>query len=197
MNHRRCLFCLLMILISVPAAAEQPGKNIALGKKYTLSPAPNYRYCTDPGDATQLTDGKTTKGYFWTQQGTVGWSHVPYVAITVDLGRVEPIGGVSFRTAAGAAGVEWPAAIHILTSDDGKSYRDNGDLVALDLKRHGPWPEGYAVRRLGDFRASRAGPLRPLPGAPPAVRLLRRGRGISRAAGTAPGRAGRNARAPT
>ena len=71
-----------------------------------------------------------------------------HVAITVDLGRVEPIGGVSLRTAAGAVGVMWPKGIRILVSDDGASYRDCGDLIALDRKNHGPAPDGYVIRRL-------------------------------------------------
>jgi hypothetical protein len=135
---------------AAPGAASQAAEpeNLALGKTYTLWPRPNYRHCTDPGDAVQLTDGKTTTAYFWTQTGTVGWQSAPYVVITVDLGRVEPIGGAAMTTAAGRAGVTWPAAVVILTSDDGKSYRKAGDLVALDRKRAGPWPEGYAIRRL-------------------------------------------------
>ncbi len=124
------------------------GKNVALGAKYELSPAPNYALCTDPGDLVQLTDGKTTSDYFWTQQGTVGWSGVSYATVTVDLGVKQPISGVSFHTAAGVAGVTWPAAIYVLVSDDGREYRNVGDLVALDHKVHGPWPEGYAIRRL-------------------------------------------------
>jgi len=125
-----------------------PGKNVALGAKYELSPAPNYAHCTDPGDLVQLTDGKTTSDYFWTQRGTVGWTGASYAAVTVDLGREQPISGVSFDTAAGVAGVTWPAAIHVLVSDDGRTFRNVGDLVALDHKVHGAWPEGYAIRRL-------------------------------------------------
>ena len=132
-----------------PGASEiQPGKNIALGAKYELSPAPNYPPCTDLGVFIQLTDGKTTSDYFWTQRGTVGWSGVSYATVTVDLGAEQPIAGVSFHTAAGAAGVNWPAAIYILVSDDGRQYRNVGDLVALDQKLNGPWPKGYAIRRL-------------------------------------------------
>lgn len=123
-------------------------KNVALGAKYTLWPQPNYSYCTDPGDRVQLTDGRSTTDYFWTQQGTVGWRSAHYAVITVDLGRVEPIGGVSLTTAAGTAGVTWPLAIHVLVSDDGETYRNAGDLVALDQKQNGPWPKGYAIRRL-------------------------------------------------
>ncbi len=124
------------------------GKNVALGATYELSPAPNYPLCTDLGDLTQLTDGKTTSDYFWTQRGTVGWTGVSYATVTVDLGVEQPISGVSFHTAAGVAGVAWPAAISVLVSDDGRNYRNVGDLVALDHKVNGPWPEGYAIRWL-------------------------------------------------
>jgi len=130
------------------AAQARAGQNIALNAKYTLWPRPNYSHCTDPGDAVQLTDGQSTTDYFWVQKGTVGWRSIRYATITVDLGRVEPISGAALTTAAGAAGVTWPLAIHVLTSDDGKTYRDAGDLVALDHKHNGPWPEGYAIRRL-------------------------------------------------
>jgi len=131
-----------------PGPKQPPGQNIALGKPYTLSPLPGYRYCTDPDDKSQLTDGKLTEGYFWTQKGTVGWSNAKYVTVTVDLGNVEPICGVSFRTAAGAAGVCWPSVIRLMVSDDGNKYRDVGDLVELDHAAAGPWPKDYAVRRL-------------------------------------------------
>ena len=132
---------------AVPAAQdERPtvevGTNIALGRPYTLQPAPSYALSADPGDTTHhLTDGETTTSYFWTQPGTVGWQNVAHVAITVDLGRVEPIGGVALNTAAGRAQVTWPAAIPILVSDDGEEYRLVGDLVALDHAVHGPWPD--------------------------------------------------------
>lgn len=139
---------LLAVMLTAAVAAAGPAENLARGNAYTLFPQPNYRHCTDPGDTTQLTDGQTTDSYFWTQPGTVGWQTVQYAAITVDLGRVEPIGGVSLRTAAGRAGVQWPGAIRILTSEDGKTYRNAGDLVELDHKVNGPWPEEYAIRRL-------------------------------------------------
>ena len=131
-----------------PQSAAREGRNMALGARYTLFPNPNYARCTDPDDKIQLTDGKSTTRYFWTQKGTVGWQGKPYVLITVDLGRVQPIQGVAFTTAAGRAGVLWPASIEILLSDDGKAFYDAGDLVALDHKVHGPWPKDYAIRRL-------------------------------------------------
>ncbi len=88
---------------------NRPGKNIALGKHYRLSPPPTYRHCTDPGDKTQLTDGKTTTDYFWTQQGTVGWQAVQFATVTIDLEKKQPISGAAFTTAGGADQLSWQA----------------------------------------------------------------------------------------
>lgn len=129
-----------------PAASPSGGRNMARGATYVMSPQPSYEHCTDPADATQLTDGQLTEGYFWTQKSTIGWQSVPYAVITVDLNRIEPIGGASFRTAAGAAGVSWPAGVHIQVSDDGSAYREVGDLVELDETGRS-LPVAYAVRK--------------------------------------------------
>jgi len=148
--------CLIAVLHTsdppLPAAetgaASEAAENIARGKAYTLYPQPNYSLCTDPGDREQLTDGKTTAEYFWTQSGTVGWQSIRYALITIDLGIVQPISGVSMTTAAGAAGVTWPLAVYVLVSDDGQAFYGAGDLVSLDRQQNGPFPEGYAIRRL-------------------------------------------------
>jgi len=126
---RRMAACLLLLL----AAARGLGgeTNLARGRPYTMSPQPNYPYCTDPGDATQLTDGVRTEGYFWTQKTTVGWGGGAPAFITIDLGRACPVGGASFSAAAGVAGVEWPASLAVFTSDDGKQWFAAGDLVEL------------------------------------------------------------------
>ena len=130
------------------ASAAEVSDNLALGKPYKLHPLPTYKHCTDANDRIQLTDGRTTTSYFWTQQGTVGWQRVGYATVTVDLGRIEPIGGAAITTAAGCAGVTWPLAIHVLTSDDGHTFRDAGELVALNHKQQGPWPSEYAIRKI-------------------------------------------------
>ncbi len=138
----------VVTVCSSSVAAETP-ENLARGKACVLVPNPGYRYCSDSEDRLQLTDGKLTEGYFWTQKGTVGWASSGFASITVDLGRIEPISGVSLRTAAGAAGVQWPASIRILVSDAGKAYYDVGDLIDLDRRRNGPLSnDSYAVRRL-------------------------------------------------
>lgn len=135
-------------MLVVAAAWPQQPVNIALGKSYQLSPRPNYSYCTDPGDRTQLTDGVYTQGYFWTQKTTVGWTRGGFKHIVIDLGDVKPICGLSFNTAAGVAGVFWPRAILIFVSDDGKKWHLVGDLVAMVPKGLLPPYGKYAVRKL-------------------------------------------------
>ncbi len=132
---------------------KAPGPNIALGKPYTLNPRPAYSYSTDAGDATQLTDGVYSVGYFWVQPSTVGWNRAN-PDITIDLGSIEPITGMSFNTAAGVAGVGWPAAIIIMVSDDGVLWHQAGELVSMSAKHSVPAREGYSVYRYwtGDMR---------------------------------------------
>lgn len=122
------------------------GENIARGKRYTLLPRPNYPYCTDPDDEIQLTDGIYTKGYFWTQRSTVGWQRAYPVIIILDLGSIQPIGGISYSTAAGTAGVNWPT-IFLLVSDDGESYTYVGELTELSAEHGMPKAKGYARHR--------------------------------------------------
>ena len=151
--YATCLACITCFVLCVSltghCAAEEPAAgNLAKGKSVRFSPKPNYSYCTDPDDPSQLTDGATTKEYFWTQTGTVGWSGATFATVTVDLGQTEPIGGASLRTAAGRAGVTWPMAVYVLVSDDGNTYRLAGDLVASYHEQHGSLPDDYAILRL-------------------------------------------------
>lgn len=124
-----------------------PGRNLALHKSYTLEPLPNYTDCSEDGKRTLLTDGQTTKGYFWVQKTTVGWVNTRPVIVTVDLGQVEPIAGVSYSTAGGTAGVTWPLSILVLASDDGQRWTALGDLVALSNKHGAPPPSPYRTYR--------------------------------------------------
>jgi len=123
------------------------GTNMAAGKTYTMSSPPTYSGCTDAGDATQLTDGIYTSGYFWSQMSTVGWNlPAPDPAITIDLGTIQPIEGISFNTAAGIAGVEWPEAIFVLVSDDGTNYYNAGEIITLSSEHGLPSDSGYLIR---------------------------------------------------
>lgn len=118
--------------------------NLARGCAYTVDPQPNYQHCTEPGDAVQLTDGEYVEGYFWVQPGCVGWQATGHVLVTIDLGEPRSIGGVSFSTAAGTAGVTWPSAIYLLVSDDGEAWYEAGEITGL---ADPPPAEGYATHR--------------------------------------------------
>ena len=128
-----------------PDVFRPAGPNIARGKAYTFSIKPNYGYCTDKDDAIQLTDGVYSQGYFWVQKSTVGWTRAPLVGITIDLGKEEPICGVAWNTAAGAAGVAWPAGLQIFTSNDQKNWEHCGDLILLGTKRGLPPQHTYCT----------------------------------------------------
>ncbi|HQC53459.1 MAG TPA: hypothetical protein PLE92_10025, partial [Lentisphaeria bacterium] len=125
-----------------------PGENVALNKPYTLSPAPSYGLCSDPDDKTQLTDGVYSEGYFWVQKSTVGWTRATPIIVTIDLGREEPISGVSWNTAAGVSDVTWPEEMHIYVSSDAKTWFYQGDLVVMSMQERMPPPLGkYNVFR--------------------------------------------------
>ena len=129
---------LLIGLVCAASAMAPPveQRNLAIGKPYTLSPAPTYALCTDQGDATDLTDGKIqtrNDTLLWTEMGCVGW--VPFgrpVLVTVDLGQVEPISGAAFYSAARrASSVYYPGSIDVQISEDGKIFHRVGDLAEL------------------------------------------------------------------
>jgi hypothetical protein len=140
--------------VAMAAAFVPPGPNVALGKPYTLLPAPNYGYATDRGDKTQLTDGAYTVGYFWTQKTTVGWQNAAPAIVSLDLGQVQPLAGLSYNTAAGVAGVTWPTSIIVMVSDDGKTWGMAGDLIEMATRNGGPPAEPYSIHRFatGDLK---------------------------------------------
>jgi hypothetical protein len=112
------ILSILFLLETVGVQAE----NLALNKPYEMSLAPNYGLCTDSGDTTQLTDGKMF-GADWNLSSTVGWSSYSRVTITLDFGKVSPIGKVRIHTIGGGqAGVYLPVVTGILVSEDGTSY---------------------------------------------------------------------------
>jgi len=135
--------------------AQTNSTNIALHKPVTFNVKPNYKYCTDPEDSVQLTDGKYSgeeqevqkTRSLWVQKSTVGWQDKNPVVITIDLGSVQPISGASFSTAAAPNNVFWPTSIFIATSDDGNTWHDAGNLIQLSRKNGQPPAEGYAAFR--------------------------------------------------
>jgi len=155
MKHIPTIALLLALAAGATAADRSAGntspaaahgfENLARGKPYTLTPRPDYSHCTDPGDKTQLTDGVYTRGYFWTQGSTVGWRLGAAKFVSIDLGREYPIRGVSWSTAAGVAGVEWPDALFVYVSPDGKRWFGLGDLVQASARKAKPPTGTYAT----------------------------------------------------
>ncbi|MBR2440554.1 MAG: discoidin domain-containing protein [Lentisphaeria bacterium] len=137
-------------LIKQKNAPKLSGTNLALNKKYTFSKNANYWNCTDRGDWTQLTDGKYTKGDFWTSASTVGWSHSSPLEITIDLEKSEPISGITFNSAAGRAQVTFPQQIGIYVSDDGKVWDYACDLIETGAKHGTPSNTVYNVFKFTD-----------------------------------------------
>ncbi len=120
---------ILMLCASATAAA-----NVARGRPYTLSHPPNYPYCTDDGDATDLTDGVryNPRGTsLWTQKGTVGWAVGDQLkSIEIDLGQICSVESVTFETAADSRSQgTFPLAVLVFLSDDGKSYSYAGNII--------------------------------------------------------------------
>jgi len=152
--HMKSSLLILLVLLpttvcvaQAPADFTPPGPNVALHKPYTMEPLPTYGDCADARDRIQLTDGEYTTGYFWVQKSTVGWVHSRPVIVTIDLGQVEPIAGLSYSTAAGVADVTWPLSMLTIVSDDGKQWTVAGDLIALSNKRGAPPPKPYRLHR--------------------------------------------------
>ncbi len=124
--------------------------NLALKRPYTMSVMPLYSLTKDDGDKVQLTDGKFTKGHFWTQKSSLGWTKQTDIKVTVDLGKVQPIKGFMFSGVADTTpDSPFPYQINIFTSLDNKSWYYTGELIANSYKEFG---KPGAVRKL--YRAA-------------------------------------------
>lgn len=127
-------YLFLTVLLLILPVVVRADTNVALNKSYTFSHAPNYPYCTDEGDATDLTDGlfHDPKGTsLWTQKGAVGWAIGEQLkTIDMDLEAKFDLTRVTFQTAADVRTQgTFPLSVMVFTSDDGKSYRYAGELI--------------------------------------------------------------------
>jgi len=136
MKPSTLIACSLLVFATMARAQDEwrrqpsPGENLAAGRPCAFDPAPAYPYCTDEGDANQLTDG-LYNGCDWTDEGTVGWQvrRDRVFLIEIDLGAASSIGKITFDTVTGGAQVTFPAAALAFVSDDGESYRYLGDVL--------------------------------------------------------------------
>lgn len=144
-------YVLVVCFLLICGCKDVDGReNLARGRSYTLSPKPNYRHCTDAGDAVQLTDGRST-GSVWTRKGTVGWTKVGSAAeIVVDLGRKCAISEVAVQTIGGGfASVNYPQYVAVLVSDGGGRFGFAGLAMGAsveELSRSGSAKRSRKVR---------------------------------------------------
>ena len=138
---------LCALAASACAASAQP-QNLARGRPYTIAPPPNYNATVDEYDDRQLTDGGYARSRpIWMSRTTVGWSDAAPVTVVIDLGTIQPIGGVSYNTAAGSGGVQWPRSVFVLVSDDGREFFPIADLADGAAGGSAPTATGYATHQ--------------------------------------------------
>jgi len=139
-------FIIVMMSFACNGKVLTESTNIALGKRCSMTPAPNLKWCKDEEDSLQLTDGKIYDGNekLWNQKGTVGWNGIRPVRITVDLGKIEPINGVGFHSAFNKS-VRWPFSIAVFVSETGKDYRFVTELVNPVWEDDGFPPEDHPL----------------------------------------------------
>jgi len=120
-----------------PEPVRTDGRNLALGRPYSFPTghAPNYWYCVDPGDATDLTDGVRGEaaGY---DLGSVGWASLggnKHESVEIDLGRICSIEGLTFNSAP-----KYPVSVMVFLSDDGETYSYAGDIINEALPHTSP-----------------------------------------------------------
>jgi len=111
-----------------PEPVRTDGRNLALGRPYTFPTGhpPNFWYCKEPGDATDLTDGirGAAGGY---DLGTIGWTAVAankHEGIEIDLGQICSIEGLAFN-----GSMKYPVSAMVFLSDDGETYSYAGDII--------------------------------------------------------------------
>ena len=140
----------ILILTAFPVLVK--AQNLALHKTYTLSELPNYQYSAPSSDKTSLTDGIYTKGYFWLQTTTLGWTGTS-VSVDIDLGSIQPVGEVALNTVRSIdASISFPENIYVFISNDNKNFKYVGD--AADTSANSPGP--YEIKKffLKDINAT-------------------------------------------
>lgn len=100
------------------------GTNLAAGQLPDLQPRPNYSYSSDADDVKQLTDGVLAGDgkIMHSDKRAVGWAYQPCARITVDLGKVQPVGQVVLRAASLSQDNTLPRQIILSLSNDGDYY---------------------------------------------------------------------------
>lgn len=157
-----------LLAASPGLSAQAAPANIALNRSYTAYPKLGGNPRTDNGkEARKLTDGLRSAKPLWEDpEHTLGWrdGRLP-VQIVIDLGKRQPISGISIGCGAGAAFSAkeifiWPGLIDIFVSDDQKLWHPVAELTSLNDRKNEIIPafDGkYAYRRIASNELTTAG----------------------------------------
>lgn len=123
-----------MLMVSGLYGVEKT--NIALGKPYTWSKAPNafphgydgHSMCLDEADKTQLTDGELADRCWWDKR-TVGWWSEGTITVTIDLGKEMPINKVQCHLSSEKKGYRVPRRVTVFVSNDNKTFLPVAEMV--------------------------------------------------------------------
>ena len=127
---KRLIFSLICIAWLAMISSCVSSQNIAQGKSYSLSLAPNYQNAFGV-EKHALTDESYAAAAFWTSKETLGWQNLPgKLFITLDLKKPNIIGSIllnSFRSNKGD--INFPQNAFVFISLDNKTYRYVGDAA--------------------------------------------------------------------
>ncbi len=131
---------------------ETVGRNLALGRPYTVSVPSTTQWGSGDPEGRKLTDGVVGPPYAGgiAPRFALGWNKGNQPDITVDLGQPKSCG--AFRIQVGAGWPWWDALkgevkdrVELLTSMDGKNYASRGffdlNLRWKDLPANFMWPD--------------------------------------------------------
>jgi hypothetical protein len=132
------------------------GRNLARGKRYTVSVPSNNQWGAGDPEGTKLTDGIVGPPYPGGSAPAfaLGWSKGQQPEINVDLGAVQTCG--AFRIQLGAGYPWWDALkgqfkdkVEVLGSTDGKNFQSHGvfdlNLSWKDLAVNHMWPDEEVI----------------------------------------------------
>lgn len=135
------------------------GENLALGKKVTFAPVPNYQLTSAGGtDETDLTDGQLTKNpALWFEKGAVAWSNPRRsTSVTVDLGEVQQLDRAAIRICGGRDymwAVSFPKKLELWVSRDGRDFHLAQCITKLNALEcdMSDWKTQYYLPETYDF----------------------------------------------
>jgi hypothetical protein len=146
---------------AIPPVRYVWGKLLSLGKPYTVSTPPQQNAFRIDGDDQELTDGfiKEPQSTGTTDTGLAHWERgMKGLEVTVDLGKVQKVGGGRVDCYIMWGGVRFPNSVEIQTSTDGRQFATQGrDRRRAARYAHNGWPANWPLHPRHD--APNSGPF--------------------------------------